>query len=167
MDNDAGAAKACFVETFDQHVKLQEDVYLVQHEESQKHGKLKGISTSAMLSTGITFSPPSMDTRPIVGAADAVLRTHAARITRLRALSFPDFLSGITAVHKPIVLAFAATVLQMLTVWVDSTCLRSHATFRDAAPDDNDDPLARLGNPHPPEQATIGGLRSLQQSQWG
>ncbi|CAE7251650.1 unnamed protein product [Symbiodinium sp. CCMP2456] len=185
VDDDAGAAKACFVENFDQHVKLQEELYLVQHEESKRHGKLKGkhlrhalnwhnllasfqghapeawptgIALPAMRAAALlgehceavaselraTISQTARGDKPDAGppAADAALRTHAARIARLRALPFPDFLAGITAVHKPIVLAFAATVLQMLTVWLDSTCLRSHSKLRDAAPDDNDDRLS-------------------------
>lgn len=39
---DDGAAEVSFMRAFDQHVALQEENYLVNHEESKRHGKLKG-----------------------------------------------------------------------------------------------------------------------------
>lgn len=39
---DNGAAEAAFMAAFDEHVALQEENYLVNHEESKRHGKLKG-----------------------------------------------------------------------------------------------------------------------------
>eukprot|EP00438_Fugacium_kawagutii_P019338 Skav202389 [mRNA] locus=scaffold1406:409279:411123:- [translate_table: standard] len=41
-DAEGGAAEAAFVLGFDKHVALQEENYLVNHEESKRHGKLKG-----------------------------------------------------------------------------------------------------------------------------
>ena len=39
---DDGAAETAFMAAFDEHVALQEENYLVNHEESKRHGKLKG-----------------------------------------------------------------------------------------------------------------------------
>ena len=39
---DDNAAMKLFMQNFDNHVQLQEENYLVQHEDSKRHGKLKG-----------------------------------------------------------------------------------------------------------------------------
>ena len=46
------------------------------------------------------------------------------------------------AESKQIILQFAAALLQMMTVWFDSTCLRSHSVLRDEIPDDAEERLS-------------------------
>ena len=75
-------------------------------------------------------------------APDAALRTHAARIHHLRGLPLPAFLEHVKPERKQIILQFAAALLQMMTVWFDSTCLRSHSVLRDEIPDDAEERLS-------------------------
>ena len=173
-EEDDGAAEKLFYAHFDQQVQLQEENYLVRHEASKRHGKLKGkhlrhamnfhnvllafaeqdprtwptgISATCMRAADLlgrhfegvadavqaqAAKAKHVDKPENTGpAAEATLRTHAARIAHLRNLDLDAFLVAVPAALKPHVVPFARALLLMATPWLESTFLKSHAYIRD------------------------------------
>ena len=65
---------------------------------------------------------------------DAV-RTDGDQIVAMRRMDSEDFINAVPPAHRSKLLPFAAILLQMHTVWLDSTALRSHYFVRDSFPD--------------------------------
>ena len=168
---DNGAAEVAFMKAFDDHVALQEENYLVNHEESKRHGKLKGKHLRHALNwhnitrawenhsfdawpTGITSealraaeiigqhcegvaavvkafaTKPKSDADPNAAPHGDPPRNQTSRLTFLFNMAPADLLGSITA-HRPFILRFAAVLLTMHTVWLQSTQLRNHSMIRD------------------------------------
>ncbi|CAK9089942.1 Uncharacterized protein (Fragment), partial [Durusdinium trenchii] len=154
--SDEDEAAATFARAFDAHVQLQagkrEETFLVQHELSKRHGKLKGkhlrhaLNWHNVLCSFLQRDPQAWPTTVSVSALRAAellgaerrekdaVRTHGDQIVAMRRMDAEDFINAVPPAHRSKLLPFAAILLQMHTVWLDSTALRSHYFVRDSFP---------------------------------
>ena len=158
----------------------QEETFLVQHELSKRHGKLKGkhlrhaLNWHNVLCSFLQRDPQAWPTTVSVSALRAAellgdycelvaeatskfaaelgrkdgagkdekaerrekdaVRTHGDQIVAMRRMDAEDFINAVPPAHRSKLLPFAAILLQMHTVWLDSTALRSHYFVRDSFP---------------------------------